>query len=139
MSAGAGPGVVLVAEAPKVWEVATGRFAVGRLPYPGAVQYDPDATLRLAGAGKLPVVVLAHLNIPGLLPGEESLELARGRDVFFPVEAAREVRPALMVCGHHHKRQVTPDGIHVVGSPARLTFGEQGHDPAFLVLEVKTP
>jgi DNA repair exonuclease SbcCD nuclease subunit len=114
------------------------------LPYPGAVRYDPGEYLRQERRnhprGKL--LVFSHLVVPGLLQGEEGHEMARGKDVLFPVEAAREVRPELVVQGHHHARQVVELGggltIHVVGSAARLRFGpEEGNpDPAFLVFSL---
>ncbi len=40
-----------------------------------------------------------------------------------------------MVHGHYHQQQVF-DGIHIPGSLARLTAGEEKHRPSFLVLEV---
>jgi len=42
----------------------------------------------------------------------------------------------LVVSGHYHRRQTTEDGIQVVGSLARLTFGEESNTPQFLVIEL---
>jgi DNA repair exonuclease SbcCD nuclease subunit len=108
------------------------------LPYPGAVSYSPESWMREARREhpRSELLVFSHLVVPGLLQGEEAHEMARGRDVFFPIDAMREAKPALVVNGHHHARQVTPDGIYIPGSAARLRFGpEEGNpDPAFLVL-----
>lgn len=105
--------------------------------------YDPAkeatrmfAQARLAGAKK--IVTLSHLSVPGIAPGEETNEMPRGRDVLFPIEETETA--VLRLQGHYHRRQVVDVGsgepIVVVGSAARLTFGEQNNKPAFLVVEV---
>jgi DNA repair exonuclease SbcCD nuclease subunit len=130
-------GRIWVAEKPTAFPL--GDHDVLALPYPGANQYDPATVLSdVSKRRRAPLLVFSHLVVPGLIQGEEAHEMARGRDVFFPIDAMREAKPALVVNGHHHARQVTPDGIHIPGSAARLRFGpEEGNpDPAFLVLSV---
>lgn len=101
--------------------------------------YDADEMMRLAGetAGekKLPLIVFSHLMLPDMHPGSEGGELARGKDRMFPLEAMRAVKPALVVNGHYHRAQTTRDGIRIPGSLARLTFGEEDHEPGFLVID----
>lgn len=81
-----------------------------------------------------PWIVAGHLMVPGVVPGEETLEMPRGRDVVFPIEECSGA--ALMINGHYHRRQKSPGGVVIPGSLARLTAGEQHHEPSFLVLEV---
>jgi hypothetical protein len=86
-----------------------------------------------------PCITISHLSVPGIVPGEETTEMPRGREVTFPI--ARTSRAVARLQGHYHRAQDvdTRDGgapIHVVGSPARLTFGEERNAPGFLVLEI---
>jgi DNA repair exonuclease SbcCD nuclease subunit len=130
---------VHVAEHPEVFWVSG--VQVVALPYPGASPYVPGAFL--GGVELHPkTLVFSHLVVPGASQGEEATEMARGKDVFFPVEVARKVRPALICNGHHHRRQVVRLGegleIFIPGSAARLRFGpeEEFPDPGFLVLTI---
>jgi DNA repair exonuclease SbcCD nuclease subunit len=85
---------------------------------------------------KNPTIVIGHLSIPGIVPGEETTEMPRGREVTFPREALREKFPhALLFNGHYHRRQ-RYDGIEIPGSLARLTFGEADHAPHYVIVEV---
>lgn len=95
--------------------------------------YDPEDFVKRVWDPKRLNVVAAHLTIPGILPGEESNELARGRDTIFPLEATKDA--ALRLNGHYHQTQVF-DGIHIPGSLARLTASEEKHKPAYFLLEV---
>jgi DNA repair exonuclease SbcCD nuclease subunit len=115
------------------------------LPYaPVARAYEParEAKRLLDGAGPkgLRQIVAAHLSIPGIAPGEETTEMARGREVVFPLEET--VRATLRLNGHYHARQDFDPGdggvpIHVPGSPAAYAFGEHDNiDPAFSVIEL---
>ncbi len=110
-----------------------------------ALPYSPspyDAEAMMLEAGKtarnegVPLLVFAHLMLPGMHPGSESQEMARGKDRMFPIEAMRKAKPALVVNGHYHEAQTTPDGIRIPGSLARLTFGEEKHEPGFLVVDL---
>lgn len=134
---------VIVAEQGLIREVCLGRWVLA-LPYPSAARpYDPAKVLREhlprvgQGNADATLMVFAHLVVPGLLPGEEATKMARGKGVDLPLDVLREVRPRLIVCGHHHRRQVTPDGVYVAGSMARLTHGEETSEPAFLIFEVQ--
>lgn len=108
------------------------------LPYTArSCAYDPAAAAAAAvkESSELPLVVLGHLHVPGVIPGEETAEMPRGREVLFPVEQLRG-KARLMINGHYHRRQTTPDGIEIPGSLVRLTFAEEGNDPGFIVSEV---
>jgi DNA repair exonuclease SbcCD nuclease subunit len=99
--------------------------------------YDPAEEVVRHVGGQRGVVTITHLNVPGIIPGEETTEMPRGREVMFPVEEAKRVSQ-LMLAGHYHRRQVSPDGVQIVGSLQRLTFGEEDHTPGFLVIELQS-
>lgn len=85
------------------------------------------------------VLVLSHLSIPGIVPGTETTELPRGREVLYPV--AETTKATYRVQGHYHQRQMFDPGdggpeIIIPGAIARLNFGEQNHDPSFVVLDI---
>ena len=86
------------------------------------------------------ILILSHLAMPGIQPGEETTDMPRGREVVFPVDAIKGRPNVTILQGHYHRRQTTqlPDGtpVHVVGSLARLTFGERDHEPSFYEIEV---
>ena len=85
-----------------------------------------------------PTVVLSHLAVEGIQPGEETKEMPRGREVLLPLDMLENPKH-LVLQGHYHKGQtfVSPGGaqVHVVGSLARLTFGEEGNEPGYLIVE----
>ena len=109
------------------------------LPYPSRARaYDPAAfveSLSLPSDG--PLLFVGHLSIAGIHPGSESGELARGREVFWPVDVIRRRFGDRAVClgGHYHRAQ-TFAGVRIVGSLERLRFDEEDHEPGFLVVEV---
>ena len=120
---------VHVADRPGViWNVLALPFVSALAPY------DPAAEAKRLIALHCPQVVVGHLNVPGIIPGEETHEMPRGREVIFPVKETAGI--PLKLHGHYHRQQVTPEGIHIPGSLARLTFGEEAHTPGFLVFEV---
>lgn len=94
---------------------------------PGFDGYDPNLT----------TIVIGHLNISGIEIGSETSDMPRGRDVMWPIDACRKKfgSKLLMLGGHYHKRQVF-NGIHIVGSPAQLSFSEEGQDKGYLMIEV---
>ena len=96
--------------------------------------YDPAAMAKELLGGNIDNIVIGHLNIEGVVPGEETNEMPRGRDIFFPVDVVAP-KARLMMNGHYHTRQVHR-GIHIPGSLARLTFGEETNHPGFLLVEV---
>lgn len=123
------------------------------LPYPSVTKpYDIEQTIELfsnvtknvpAPSGT-PVLVLSHLTVPGVQPGEEVGEMARGRDVVYPVDKVikaitQENKRGLLINGHYHRQQSLNYGgvyLHIPGSLARLTFGEEFHHPGYLVIDL---
>jgi DNA repair exonuclease SbcCD nuclease subunit len=86
-------------------------------------------------------VVLAHLMVRGVEPGEETNEMPRGRDVVFP----RDLFPTDMSCvqlanGHYHRQQVHEVSgrrpVLIPGAAARFTFGEGQNLPGYMIVEV---
>lgn len=107
-----------------------------------AYQRALDESLEAAfkAARNSPVVVLGHLSFEDMHPGSESTDMARGREVPFPVASVIQVDPTLVLNGHYHARQtIRRQGltIEIPGAPIRFTFGE-AKDGArgFLILEV---
>jgi hypothetical protein len=141
--------MITLVEAPTVlslwegskFEPAGGKVSMICLPFTSHDRgYDPALTVRLLGASIKPltVVVAGHLNIQGIEIGSETTDFPRGRDVFFPQEACAELakkKEVLKVNGHYHKAQ-TFEGIHIPGSVARLTFGEEDHAPGYQVFDL---
>lgn len=134
---------VVVAESPRLVPLADGVVLLA-LPYTAVARaYDPakEARRLLARAGGR-VIVAGHLMIPGIIPGEETLEMARGRgdeSVIFPIEET--TCAAMRLNGHFHKRQDFDPGdggppIHIPGSPAVFSFGEEKNTPAFSVITI---
>lgn len=81
-------------------------------------------------------LVFSHLNVAGIQPGEESGEMARGRDVALPLS---RLRGKTVLQGHYHRAQrqeIEGVDVRVVGSIQRLTHGEEIHRPNFLAVEV---
>jgi hypothetical protein len=110
------------------------------LPFtPFCRSYDPAVFLREAAfVCRSPRVLIAgHLNLEGITPGSETLDMPRGRDVFFPIEEALATfgDRAILLNGHYHERQVYR-GVQVVGSLERLGFGELRNEPGYLLVEV---
>ena len=107
-------------------------FTAATSPRPGL---DPESFLKGWNHSKDASIVLSHLTVPGVVPGEETTELPRGREVLLPEALAHE-KACLVLQGHYHRRQRTALGTQIPGSLARLTFGEQSHFPSYLVAEV---
>jgi len=144
------PGV-LVLEEPTAWSMvhAGQRVLFLALPYVSRAYERTDDYKRALGgaleaaekaARNSPVVVIGHLAFEGMVPGSESTDMARGREVPFPVVEVGQVNPALVVNGHYHARQTIRRGsldIEIPGAPIRFTFGE-ARDGArgFLTAEV---
>ena len=83
-----------------------------------------------------PVIIAGHLNLEGITAGSETTKMPRGREVYWPLDAIRECFPdALVLGGHYHERQLY-QGVQIIGSLARLTFGEEDTQPAFIEVEV---
>lgn len=108
------------------------------LPYaPIARAYDPAKMAReFRYDREEKQIVLSHLMIPGIAPGEETLEMPRGRDIVLPLEETSHA--TMRLSGHYHKRQDFDPGdggppIHVVGTYP-MTFGEETNQAAFSVI-----
>lgn len=90
-------------------------------------------------AGPPRVIVISHLTVPGVVAGEETNEMPRGREVVYPFAATKDA--VLRLQGHYHARQQFEpnDGgppLIIPGSLARLTFGDEEHEPGFLIINV---
>lgn len=126
--------LIHVSETPGVYTV--GDLTIIALPFVATSHnYSPEEYVKgVRGSLPSPVAVVGHLSVPGVVPGEEVTEMPRGRDVRFPIEECQDI--SLLINGHYHRQQRTESGIWIPGSLARLTFGEQDHDPGFLIIEV---
>jgi DNA repair exonuclease SbcCD nuclease subunit len=88
------------------------------------------------------IIVLSHLSMPGVQPGEETTELPRGRDIEFPLQAlADSGRPVALTAQFHYHRQQTLELPHIgkciiPGSLAQLTFSEEGKPSGFVIVEL---
>lgn len=81
-------------------------------------------------------IILSHLNVPGIVPGEEATDMARGRSISLPPSKVLKGKTVLQ--GHIHQAQTFQYGdskVHIPGSLARLTFGAETHTPGFMVFE----
>ena len=106
------------------------------LPFtPRTHNYDPRAFVRDNVAAH-PDLVVGHLMLEGIAAGSETTDMARGRDVFWPLAEIKECWPgALLIGGHYHETQVY-QGVHLVGSLARLTRSELNNAPSYLVATI---
>lgn len=122
----------------------TDGLVIVTLPYVARSNaYDPEAfidgcadELRRANYGGR-VLVPGHLMLEGISPGSETNDMARGRDVYYPIDRIQAAwgDRAIMVNGHYHER-VVHRGVQVVGSLERITFGEEHSSPGYMLLEV---
>lgn len=111
-------------------------FTASSHTYDPAWALEQAATARKGAERTRPVMIAAHLAVPGVVPGEETTDMPRGRDVVFPIAAAKRLFPdAVLVNGHYHRRQTSADGVVIPGSLCRLTFNEEQNAPCFLVVE----
>lgn len=127
--------LVVVAERPGLYCVA----GLEVLAFPFAATshaYDPLEIVKRAPTSLSPWIAAGHLSVPGVIPGEETAEMPRGREVVLPVEALFEAGASQVFNGHYHRQQRTESGVWIPGSIARLTFNEEGNRPGFLVAEI---
>lgn len=121
--------------------VGAGGCEILALPFTAASHpYQPERAVQQLFDGSK-TLVLSHLGIEGIQPGEETKDMPRGREVVFPhASFPSTLRDVTILSGHYHQKQVFERPgllpIHVVGSLARLTFGESNNEPSFLVVEV---
>lgn len=132
---------IIVVEDPRLIGLAVG-LEMLCLPFaPVARAYDPaKVTKRLIDGAPTgsKIVVASHLNIPGIGPGEETLDMPRGRECMLDLESSSWAD--FRMSGHYHTRQNFDPGdggppIHVVGSPAAHSFGPEAEgERAFSVI-----
>lgn len=112
------------------------------LPFtPVSHPYDPAETARVFFDNLSPsarTIVLSHLSVPGVVAGEETHDMPRGREVLYPV--LETARATIRLQGHYHARQTvhleSGPPMYIPGSLARLTHGDEKHEPGFLVVNV---
>lgn len=132
-------------------EFAQDGVNIAFLPYPSrAKSYDPTKWAKVFE--KNTGLVFGHLNLKDAVPhkrdggddvdeygqvaGTESEEMARGRDVMWPVKQLRARCPNAKLFGGHYHTGVTFGGVHVVGAPALFTFGEQANRPRVGIIDL---
>ena len=87
-------------------------------------------------------VVLGHLAVAGVVPGEETTDMPRGREVVLPRECfpQQNMQNVHVFNGHYHAQQVHDAPgvrpVHIPGAPVRLTFADGDRVPSFLIVEV---
>ena len=133
------PSMFQVYHSPTVEVFESLDLAIVALPFtPRCETYDPTTFLEGLEGDPLPkhVIVLSHLNVPGIVPESETKEMPRGRDVWLPVRVLKNVlgSAVFVANGHYHRPQKTDDGVHVVGSLEQLTFGEEGQSKGWLMV-----
>jgi DNA repair exonuclease SbcCD nuclease subunit len=131
-----------VFEQPGCIQFSADRYFVA-LPFtPRSHTYEPAAFIRQI-ASKMPakarqssnIIVVGHLGLAGINPGSETNEMPRGREVLWPLDELKKWFPrATLVGGHYHKAQEYK-GVNIIGNLARLTHGEEKHEPSMLLLE----
>lgn len=123
-----------VVDAPRVVSLGPDLW-VGCLPFT-ATSHDYDPAREVESWDRADIIA-GHLSIEGILRvGSETTDMPRGRNTLFPLGAARKHHPdALLLNGHYHEQQVFKR-IHIPGSLARLTHGEESNQPGFLVFDL---
>lgn len=114
------------------------------LPHPArGFEYVPADYVRsiapAAYAEARVVLVFGHLTVPGKVRGTESVEMARGREVLYPVAECVEKwgDSCVLVDGHYHASSRRAQGpVLVPGSVERLDKGEACNDSSVFILEV---
>ena len=134
LSALAATGTIEQATIPHVWNV--GAYRVGALPYTNRMSnYDPRAAASRMNSCDM---VVGHLDLPGAQLGSETIDMARGRALEWPIKELDQWAPnALLVGGHYHKHQQV-GRVHICGAPDRFTFGEADNIPGFLEVNLQT-
>lgn len=139
MERGFGGDLIMVYDRPTVEVVSKDDVDVSivALPYTAAASaYSPKEFVATAEVADGPVVVLGHLMIAGITVGSETVEMPRGRDVWFPIDEVRERWPRATCLNGHYHEATTFNGIIIPGSLERLTHGEESNEPGFVVVDV---
>ncbi len=133
-------GMTMLFERPGYVELGGVRFVL--LPYTALSHtYDPEEVVRNAVWSTAGTIVLAHLSVAGVEPGEETNEMPRGRDVLFPRRMFSDQMESVHCFNGHYHRQQTHElpgfrPVHIPGAPCRFTFGEESNRPGYLLVEV---
>lgn len=110
------------------------------LPYtPSCCSYDPVRFIKdhyKSIDNTYPTIVIGHLNIDGIIPGSETIDMPRGREVFLPITTIKKYIPNVMIYNGHYHRSQSYNGVVIPGSLARLTFGERLNKPGYMYIEV---
>lgn len=124
---------VFVADDPTVIELGDADLIC--LPYRAPSHAYDVASFALesiaeARSSKKKAVLLSHLSLPRMHPGEETDEMGRGREMKLPQEVIAAAD--LVLSGHYH-HPFRDGNLVVCGSPARFTFGEEDSRPGYLL------
>jgi len=108
------------------------------LPYTSrAFAYDPvEYVQRIRAPTSLLLLVCSHLMIAGIGLGSETHVMARGRDVFLPLDALRDMHPNAVICNGHYHAPQEYRGVHVVGSLVRVRFDEAHNETGYTILAI---
>ena len=131
-----GTGRSIIAERPTTFELA--EWTVICLPYVATSHtYDPAKYVEENHPGpREKTLILGHLHLPNMHPGEESIEMARGRELMFPIAAIADLNRTYAFGGHYHKAGVF-SGVHIVGSLVAFTFGEENHKATYTIVDLE--
>jgi DNA repair exonuclease SbcCD nuclease subunit len=129
-----------VLESPRVVTINQSRSHARLLALPYVAKsrhYDPAEFVRGVKFDTSGCVITAgHLMLPGMIPGTETTDMPRGRDIEYPLAEIKAKKwSGVMMNGHYHMRCIFR-GVHIPGTLERLTFGEQGNQPGWVVVEV---
>jgi DNA repair exonuclease SbcCD nuclease subunit len=135
---------VRVMDRPSVSHYHTERIDLVFLPYVPIVRaYDPAEYMCGYFEERAPeerTVVIGHCTyIEGVIPGEETREMPRGRALPFPQHVLEQHERVIAINGHYHTRQTAGSQrspIHLPGALQRLAFGEEKNEPGYLVVTV---
>lgn len=131
---------IFLHEEPSISQLGDG-WSLLALPFtPLSHAYDPVEWVTHVLNESYPLIVISHLTIEGIVEGEETTEMPRGRSVVLPLKMLTQRQSwTLVFSGHYHQRRVTPEGLRgkdvvIVGSLGSLTFSEEGHENGFLII-----
>lgn len=109
--------------------------SIAFLPYTArAKNYDPEKWAKIFEQEAR--WVFGHLNLIDFVPGSETEEMPRGRDVIWPTKQLGNRCPQAKLIGGHYHGGTRFDGVEIIGSPGIFTFGEEGNSPRVGVLSL---